>query len=446
MSNQLESELLNLFGIDKSRDLLIPDREFFRVDVRSAVEKAKKELEKQGDDFAKLASWRKCEQFPNKAKGFLVQFIRGLKLGMDDLLNVDYQLEVSGLRPMHRYRDKDSGNSIMVEMLFHGGAVRNDQLIQIGKIYQTELGTGTKVITLCGDNTINGIKFSNANAQKKILDLLKDCAEKGQNVLIVGARMGQRSFSIPGLGAVYLCYDKGQEGATRQKLSRALTSDTLDKVGRIVTCSFDPNRDDKIDSEILATANNITERKGMSWFDSLKYVVSTTAAYDFTESGAIKIDPDLWIRDCVDQRRIHRQIGAMVNYTKFDKTTIEEWANSDQDYSRNDPTDTTDSGNVWAKEKPKTNLKSKGSDPLTKEELDIKNAAKRAIATFLENFHYIKDSTNKTSVKEMLDEIRKSKEDQKWMYEYYGISIATIDRSIISGGLSYKHLEIALNS
>lgn len=446
MSKQLESELLKTFGIDKNRDLLIPDREFFRVDVRAAVEKAKKELEKQGDDFSKLASWRKCEQFPNKAKGFLIQFIRGLKLGMDDLLNVDYQLEVAGLRPMHRYHDKDSGNSIMVEMLFHGGAVNNENLIKIGEIYQFELGTGTRVITLCGDNMIDGVKFSNANAQKKILDLLKDCAEKNQNVLIVGARMGQRSFSIPGLGAVYLCYDKGQEGATRQKLNRALTSDTLDKVGRIITCSFDPNRDDKIDSEILTTADHIRERKGLSWFDSLKYVLSTTAAYDFTEFGALKINEDQWIKDCVDQRRIHRQIGSMINYTKFDETTIEEWANSDQDYSRNDTTDTTDFGGVWDENKPKTKSKSKGSDPLTKEELDIKNAAKRAITTFLENFHYIKDSTNKTSVKEMLDEIRKSKEDQEWLYEYYGISIATIDRSIALGGLSYKHLEIALNS
>jgi hypothetical protein len=446
MSNQIEKEILQTFGIDKNRDLLIPDREFFRVDVRSAVEKAKKELEKEGDEFGKLASWRKCEQFPNKAKGFLIQFIRGLKLGMNDLLNVDYQLEVAGLRPMHRYHDKDSGNSIEVSMFFHGGATKTECLNQIGEIYQRELGTGTRVVVLCGANKIDNVKLLNSNAQKKILDILKECAEKNQDVLILASHLGQRSFSIPGLGVVYLCYDKGQEGATRQKLSRALTSDTLDKVGRIVTCSFDPNRDDKIDAEIITTADNIAERRGLSWFDSLKYVLSTTAAYDFTEAGAMKINEDKWIEECVDQRRIHRQIGSMINYTKFDESTIREWANSDQDYSRNDSTDVTESGGVWDQNKPKNKSKSKNSNVLTKEELDIKNAAKRAIATFLENFHYIKDSTAKTSVKEMLDEIRKSKEDQEWLYEYYGISIATIDRSIASGGLSYKHLEIALNA
>jgi hypothetical protein len=444
MPNKLEKEILSVFGIDPRRDLLIPDREFFIVDVRSAVEQAKKELEAEGEEYAKLANWRKCEQFPNKAKGFLTTFIQGLFRGMNEMLNVDYQLEVSGLRPMHRHTDKESGNSIQVSMLFHGGAIRNECLLRIGKIYQSALGSGTCVITMCGSNIINGVKFKNSNAQAEILKMLADCADKNQDVLIVAANMGQRSFSIPGLGAVYLCYDKGQEGATRQKLSRALTSDTLDKVGRIITCSFDPNRDDKIDSEIIATTNNISDRKGTPWFDTLKYVLSTPI-YNFSKSGAIPINKDEWIANCVDQRRIHRQIGAMVNITRFDSSTLEEWSNAETDYNRNDSADTTDSGDVWSKDKLKGSKKDK-TIPLSKEERDARNAARKAIVTFLENFHYVKDSTNKTTVKEMLDEIRKSKEDQEWLYEYYGISIGTIDRSIASGGLSYKHLEIALNS
>lgn len=445
MPNKLEKEILSVFGIDPRRDLLIPDREFFIVDVRSAVEQAKKELSAEGEDYAKLANWRKCEQFPNKAKGFLTTFIQGLFRGMNDMLNVDYQLEVSGLRPMHRHIDKESGNSIQVSMLFHGGATRNESLVRIGEIYQSALGSGTCVITMCGSNIINGIKFKNSNAQPEILKMLADCAEKNQDVLIVAANMGQRSFSIPGLGAVYLCYDKGQEGATRQKLSRALTSDTLDKVGRIVTCSFDPNRDDKIDSEIIATTDNIADRKGTPWFETLKYVLSTPI-YNFSESGAIPINKDEWITNSVDQRRIHRQIGSMVNITRFDVSTIEEWSNAETDYSRNDSADTTDTGNVWSNNKPKSKNKNKKVEPLSKEERDARSAARKAIVTFLENFHYIKDSTSKTNVKEMLDEIRKSKEDQQWLYEYYGVSISTIDRSIASGGLSYKHLEIALNS
>jgi len=441
--SKIEKEILSIFGVDKSRDLLIPDREFLIANVTTAVIKAKKELALEGAEFANLASWRKCEQFPNKAKGFLVKFIQGLMLGMDDALNVDYQLEASGLRPMHRYYDKESGNSIRVSMMFHGGATKNTCLQSIGSIYQTALGAGTCVVTMCGANVINSVKFKNDNAQKEILKLLKECASKNQDVLIVAANMGQRSFSIPGLGVVYLCYDKGQEGATRQKLSRALTSDTIDKVGRIVTCSFDPNRDDKIDSEIITTANNIAERKGLSWIESLRYVLSTPV-YNFSESGAIPIDKDEWIKNCVDQRRMHRQLGAMINIARFDEQTTNEWANAETDYSRNNSTDTTESGEVWNKDKPKP-TRNKNID-LTKEERDARNAARKAIVTFLENFHFIKESTGKRTVKEMLDEIRKSKEDQDWLYEYYGISIGTIDRSLASGGLSYKHLEIALNS
>ena len=82
---------------------------------------------------------------------------------------------------------------------------------------------------------------------------------------------------------------------------------------------------------------------------------------------------------------------------------------------------------------------------LTKEQKDARSKARASIITFLENFHYIKESTDTTSVKEMLNEIRNSKEDQEWLHEYYGISIGTIDRSLLSGGLNYKHLEIALN-
>ena len=441
--SKIEKEILSVFGIDKSRDLLIPDREFLIANVITAVNKAKKELEAEGAEFANLASWRKCEQFPNKAKGFLVKFIQGLVLGMDNALNVDYQLEASGLRPMHRYYDKESSNSIRVSMMFHGGATKNTCLQSIGDIYQTALGAGTCVVTMCGANVINGVKFKNDNAQKEILKLLTECAAKNQDVLIVAANMGQRSFSIPGLGVVYLCYDKGQEGATRQKLSRALTSDTIDKVGRIVTCSFDPNRDDKIDSEIIATADNISERKGLSWIDSLKYVLSTPI-YNFSEGGAIPIDKDEWIKNCVDQRRIHRQIGAMINITRFDDQTTSEWANAETNYSKNTSTDITESGEVWSKDKPKPDCTT--NTDLTKEDRDARNAARKAIVTFLENFHFIKESTGKRTVKEMLDEIRKSKEDQEWLYEYYGISIGTIDRSLASGGLSYKHLEIALNS
>jgi transcriptional regulator with AAA-type ATPase domain len=133
----------------------------------------------------------------------------------------------------------------------------------------------------------------------------------------------------------------------------------------------------------------------------------------------------------------------MVNITRFDENTIEEWSNAETDYSRNDAADTTDAGDVWSQDKPKNR---KTNAPLTKEGRDARSAARKAIVTFLENFHYIKDSTSKTNVKEMLDEIRDSKEDQQWLYEYFGISIGTIDRSLASGGLSYKHLEIALNS
>lgn len=448
MTNHVELELSAVFKIDSKRDLLIPDREFFMADMRPAVDLAKKELVTHGIEFSGLASWNKVEHFPAKAKGFLVKFIQGLELGMIDALNVDYQFQASGLRPRHKHLDSDSGNKINVSMLFHGGSIRNVNLIDISEIYQQALGSGIRIVTLCGGSLTNASKkFSNHNAQKEIKKIIGESAAINQDVLIIAANMGQRSFSIPGLGVVYLCYDRGQEGATRQKLSRVLTQDTLDKVGRIVSCSFDPNRDDKLDAEIFATADHISDRKGISWIDSLKFVLSTNSPfYKFSESGAIPILPDQYMSDCVDQRRAHRQIGAMLNISLFDTKTLTEWANSNADYSRNNKNDTIDSGSTWNKNKPKKIKTQKSTyQPISKEEKQERVLARAAIISFLENFHYIKESTNKKTVKEILDEIRESKDDQDWLFEYFGISIGTIDRSFHSGGLNYKHLELALS-
>ena len=343
MPNTIEQEILKQFKVDKNRDLLVPDREFLLANITPAVKAAKKELEVHGLEFSGLANWQKAQTFPEKAKGFLVKVFQGLELGMIDELNVPYQLRVSSLRPIHKHLDKESGNSIEVKLMFMGGSTRNTDLMIIGEIAQEALGNGTKVIVMCGASLIDGgKKFTNHNAQKEINRIIADCASKNQKVFIIAANMGQRSFSIPGLGVVYLCYDRGQEGATRQKLSRVLTADTLDKVGRIVSCSFDPNRDDKIDAEIFATADHIAERKGLPWAEALKYVLSTNSnIYKFSDNGAILMDADEYIKNTIDQRRAHRQIGAMVNINKFDDQTLAEWVNADSDYSKNDPTGTT---------------------------------------------------------------------------------------------------------
>jgi hypothetical protein len=446
MPNTIKQEILKRFQIDKNRDMLVPDREFLMADMSPAVKLAKKELAIHGLEFTNLASWQKAQVFPEKAKGFLVKVFQGLELGMIDELNIQYQLKVSKLRPLHKHHDKESGNSIEVKMMFMGGSTRNDNLKIIGEIAQEALGNGTKIVVMCGSSLIDGgKKFTNHNAQKEIERIIADCAGKNQKVLIIAANMAQRSFSIPGLGVVYLCYDRGQEGATRQKLSRVLTADTLDKVGRIVSCSFDPNRDDKIDTETFATADRIAEKKGMPWAEALKYVLSTGGNfYIFSENGAIPINPDEYMKNTIDQRRAHRQLGAMTDLNKFDDQTINDWANADTDYSKNAKTDTTEEGTVWDPDKPKPPKKSKSGE-LTKEQKDARSKARASIVTFYENFHYIKDSTNATSVKEMLDEIRKSKEDQEWFYEYFGIQISTLDRSLASGGINYKHLEITLS-
>ena len=47
-------------------------------------------------------------------------------------------------------------------------------------------------------------------------------------------------------------------------MSRALTSNSPDKVARIFSLSFDPNRDDKLDTMVFQAALNQVEKKGKS--------------------------------------------------------------------------------------------------------------------------------------------------------------------------------------
>lgn len=96
---------------------------------------------------------------------------------------------------------------------------------------------------------INSEATSNAEAEDKVRDkisLMKHKAD-GKRLLIVSKNMASRSFSIPEIDTVFLMYDRGGEGQTSQKFSRANTSGnlfdgTVKKRSSLVSLSFDSSR------------------------------------------------------------------------------------------------------------------------------------------------------------------------------------------------------------
>jgi hypothetical protein len=213
----IEQELEQRYKIDLKRDLLIPDRRFCRLNVTNTYNTAKTAvlaLDPESD-FAEGPSWPKVSYFPEKAKSFLSAFFLGIGPGVNRLeeLSIDWQIQQEDFAPRHRYICPKTGNKILVEMMFFN-TKKNTQLNEIGNIFRG-CRPNDHLIVLCGDR-VNGTSFTNENAQRQVNRAIKKAAKAGKNVMIIASRLGQRSFSIPSLSTVYLCYDNGGEAATRQ--------------------------------------------------------------------------------------------------------------------------------------------------------------------------------------------------------------------------------------
>jgi hypothetical protein len=266
--------MLKFFEIDTSRDLLVPNVAFYQMSLTGPVNAAI-DAGEVDEEFKTLPSWAKFIANPMKAKGFFTRTLQAIFLGQGghDELNVDFQTGV-----IRRDRNRAA-------MMFLPANTRNKLLEAAGDIAQEAL-PGFEVIVLCGSMKHNGKKITNRNAEKTVQEII----EGNKSVLIIAAQMAQRSFSIPEITELYLAYDRGDNGATIQKMSRTLTPHDLTKVGRIFSLSFDPNRDDKFDAMILETAQNYRARsESKSLSESMAEVLKTVDIYRCYADGAIKI-------------------------------------------------------------------------------------------------------------------------------------------------------------
>jgi hypothetical protein len=440
----IEAALGSRYSISQKRDLLIPDRRFCRLNLTEVVAAAKQhllELDPESD-FAVLPSWPKASYFPDKAKPFFSAFFKGIGEGVNRLehLQIDWQIQQEGFVSRHRYVCKKTSNSILVEMMFFN-TKKNTQLNDIGKIFR-ECRPDVHLIVLCGDR-VNGTSFTNENAQRQVNKAIKKAAKEGKNVMIIASRLGQRSFSIPSLSTVYLCYDNGSESANRQKLARALTADTETKVGWIISCSFDPTTDDKLLPEQIATAKNLRKTKGGSFADNLKYVHRTDNIFELTKDGLVVEETDAWYNHAYDEGMITRVLGAMSN-PYLVKGKLREmmlvatgWTPPDKD-----STD-TDTGDTFNDKKPKKSTQQRDK---TDEEIERDEITKfRAVLTMLyELFPRMQIGTGKSQVIEILNDIQNNPDHASWFFKRISMPVEAVFLAIEDGVITEEDIEASL--
>lgn len=444
----IEQRLISRFKINPNRDLLIPDRRFCRLDLKPIVESAKKQLIELGGEakeFSTLPSWPKVNQFPLKCKPFLSTFFKAVNQGVNRLesVQIDWQLQQANMSPRHRYTCPITGNSILVEMMFFNTR-KNNQLKDIGDIFK-EINPNTHVIVLFGER-LNGTSFTNENAQKRVIKDIKKAAKLGKNVMILASRLGQRSFSVPSLGTVYLCYDNGGEAATRQKLARALTADTEEKIGIIISCSFDPKSDDKLLPEQIAAAQNLRKKNGGSFADNLKYVYRTDNIFDMTEDGLVVNDTDDWYNHAYDTGMINRVLGAMCNPYNANLELRDLLLRASGWKPDENNTDKADTGDTFKESKPSTK---KNKDHTTeeieaREEAEIISKIRSVLTLVVELFPRMQVGTGKRQVIEILESVRDNPNHKEWFYKRTNMPIEAIFMAVKQRVIDETVLEASL--
>jgi hypothetical protein len=300
--------MLKNFKVDPTRHQLYVDVEFYQMNLASVVEIAR--ISEPGaflQDGIFLPSWSKFAAQPVKGKGFFTNMLQAVLEGKggDDSLNVDYQT------------GRKSKEGTKVAMMFLPGSTTNDNLLEIKTIAEQAL-RGFRIVLVSGAESM-----TNATAEQAVKEEIEKAEKNNQHVLILSAGMAQRSFSIPQITELYLAYDTGESGSTIQKISRTLTPHKVGKIGRVISLSFDPNRDDKLDTMIIETARNYKNNHNIKDLkQALRDVLKTVDIFKCLPEGSVKIEIDEYLENTLARNSIDRVIGKVAPYRELTRDAI----------------------------------------------------------------------------------------------------------------------------
>ena len=417
--------MLKHFKIDPTRTSLVVPVEFYQMNLIRAVEQARRvdaELFSDGDD--RLPSWTKFAKDPIKAKGFWTRMLQAVFLGQGNLPELNIELQTRDLNP----------DGYKVAMMFLPGSMRNEHLKTTVALTKQTL-KGWEILEISGVGEFNGKKISNKNAEKITKQVVEICKENGTPLLILSRGMAQRSYSIGDITELYLCYDEGDAGATTQKISRALTPSNVGKIGRIFSLSFDPNRDDKFDTMLIAAAENYASRKGVDVDEALRRVINTIDIFACGEDGRIDIDHDTYLQQVLERKSLTRAMGkqAYMDLLSYDEICM--FAEGNQNYDRLDKTNAADKGKVGDK-----NDRFKNRNKLSKEDLELIDKARKALTTIVEHLPYLSIMTKCDTVRDTLIKCNEKKDYRDYVREEFGVPpdiiLDLFDRGVLNYDLA----------
>lgn len=428
LGQQIYNIPLKYFKVDPGRHALVVDIQFYQMDLKRAVDfsiSVDPDLFK--DNGIYLPSWSKTVADPVRAKGFLTRMLESVFLGYNgwDELNADFQTRRSPAKEGQK-----------VAMMFVPASISNNNLGEVVAIAQSAL-KGFNVIGIYGDT------MSNRTAESKVKEEIEKAKNLGQDVLLISAGMAQRSFSVGDISEVYLAYDAGDTGATIQKISRALTPNQPGKVGRIVSLSFDPNRDDKFDSLLIETALNYKKTHGIvSAKEALRDVLKTVDIFRCTPDKAIKIQADEYLETAIERNSITRVIGKVADLNKLSAGELKALVKGNIDVYRAAKQDAALKGRTHSGV---NNPSSKGitSDELVTENILAK--AREMITTVVENLDIIVYGTGKKNIHEAFAAIQANTESQQAISEEFGIDFELIKELFTRGVINNDLVELKVD-
>lgn len=398
--------MLKNFKVDPGRTKLVVPVEFYQMNLISAVAQARKvdpELFVNGNDM--LPSWTKFAKDPVRAKGFWTRMLQAVFLGQGNLPELNVELQTRDL----------SASGFKVAMMFLPGSMRNDNLKTTVALTKQIL-KGWEVLEISGVGDYNGKKISNRNAEKITKEVVEKCKEDGTPLLILSRGMAQRSYSIGEITELYLCYDEGDAGATTQKISRALTPSKEGKIGRIFSLSFDPNRDDKFDTMMIAAAENYALRKGVDIDEALRRIINTIDLFACSDNGRVDIDHDTYLQQILDRNSLSRMLGKQADMAELSMSEIALLATGNQNYSSLDKTGAADKGKAGSKSQDQKRSQ------LSKEDLELIDKARKTLTTIVEHLPYLAIMTQTDSIRDSLEKCNQIDDYRTYVTEEFGVA------------------------
>lgn len=420
----IENKTLKYFHHCLSRDKLVPDVEFYQLNLEDVVTSSETEWLEEEDGSDLLPSWAKFARNPMRAKGFWVRMLEAMFLGKHSLdsVNISHQTLSGDTR---------------VSMMFLPSGMRNENLRDAVNIASEAL-PGFVVVPLSGYDNV-----SNRKAERVAKDAVEKARKNNKSVLFLATNLAQRSFSVCEITDLFLAYDGGDKGATIQKMSRALTPYKSlhrgNKVSRIYSMSLNPTRDDSLfDPILIESASHIKKSRNLeSIKHALRAVLQSVDIFECTYDGAISVETDDYLNQIYSRNSLTRVIGRVADLSIMSKEEIDEINEGFGNYLRIKSDNVALSGKT---KKPEEIKKTKVAPKKIKNS-DIMQARKNIIM-IAENMDVILYGTNTKTISEALNKAKKSKKIQEAVYQSMGVSVDLIQRLIDKGVIRKEYLEI----